>query len=79
MASTYTGQIRKGLSTVTAVWHNVVRGEDFHMDERDLRDYIGVTDENRKIPYVVALIDLQTYKTKNGIPLDTRLYQERVI
>lgn len=77
--STYTGKINRGPSTVTTVWRNIVRNEDFYMDERDLRDYMGVTNENPENPYVVALIDLQAYKTEKGIPLDTRPYQERGI
>ncbi len=72
MDSYYTGEIYhknhgNDIHTVAAKYYNPSTKEHFYMDERDLHDYIGVTEGDAQKEYIRVMRDIQNYKQKHGI------------
>ncbi len=74
--SYYTGKVHQGPSTVAAVFHNVARNDDFLMDEKDLHDYIDLTQGTDKDMYIEALSAVQEYKINHGEKPTYKSYDE---
>ncbi len=74
--SDFTGRIHHGQSTITAMFYNSSQDNEFGMSERDLSDYIDVTEGSGKQKYITAMVMLQNYKNEHGIELDYLPYKE---
>lgn len=68
--SSYTGKIHRGPSTTVAIFHNASQDHEFGMDEKDLADYISVSEGETKEMYRGVLAELQSYKQQHGIEID---------
>lgn len=64
--SYYTGKVHQGPSTVATVFHNTARNDDFLMDEKDIHDYIGLSEGEDKEMYIDALSAVQEHKINHG-------------
>ncbi len=68
--NSYTGKIHHGISTVSAVFYNSARNEEYCLDERSVSDDVSARAGESREMYVQAMKDIQDYKTKHGIELD---------